>query len=172
MVIDRLIKIGFCFSVLVLSAFVQIPLFGYDYPVLFISCFLLTLVFEKNYALVAVLTYLVAGVIGFPIFTYGGGFSYIHEASFGHLLSLIPLALFAFFWKHVSLREYGWAFLKNLSVAAIPVAHLFGFLYLFATHNLNFENFMGLSLYPMLYDIVFASLLVIMLPETKSYENL
>lgn len=167
---DVLVKVAFCFSMLTLTAFMQVPIMGYDYPLLFVTCFLLTQIFRRNYALIATMIYLVVGLSGLPVFTYGGGFGYVHEPSFGYLLSLIPLALLAFFWKHIPLSMFGFRYVKNFSLAAIPVAHFCGFSYLFITGQLNFNNFMGLSFYPFLYDMVIGTIFVIVLPESESYE--
>jgi len=155
---------------LTLTAFVQVPVMGYDYPLLFITCFLLTQIFRRNYALIAVMIYLVVGLSGLPVFTYGGGFAYAHLPSFGYLLSLIPLALLGFFWKHIPLSMFGFRYIKNFSIAAVPVAHVFGFMSLLISGKLSFDNFMGLSFYPLLYDMVLACLVVMLLPESESYE--
>ncbi len=167
---DVLVKVAFCFSMLTLTAFVQVPIMGYDYPLLFITCFLLTQLFRRNYALIAVMIYLVIGLSGLPVFTYGGGFTYVHEASFGYLLCLIPLALLGFFWKHIPLSMFGFRYIKNFSVVAIVVAHVCGFMYLLISGRLSFDNFMGLSFYPLLYDMVLGTLLIMVLPESESYE--
>ena len=154
---------------LTLTAFLQVPLCGYDYPLLFSTCFVLTQIFRRNYALIATMIYLVVGLSGLPVFTYGGGFSYVREASFGHLLSLIPLALLGFFWKHIPLSMFGFRYIKNFSVAAIPVAHFCGFIYLLFSAQLSFDNFMGLSFYPFLYYLLLGIFFVIILPESESY---
>lgn len=56
----------------------------------------------------AVTLYLIAGLLGLPIFARGGaGFGTIASPSFGYLLGFIPGAFIAGFLSHLALRKYG-----------------------------------------------------------------
>ena len=56
----------------------------------------------------AVTLYLVAGLLGLPVFARGGaGFGTIASPSFGYLLGFVPGAFIAGFLSHLALRKYG-----------------------------------------------------------------
>lgn len=158
--IDTIIKIFFCYSALCISSFVQIPLLrfdfldsslvAYDYSPQFILCFLLAITFDKNYISLAAILYLVSGLIGLPIFAYGGGWKYIYEPSFPYILALSVLSMLTFIYKH----ERVWI-LKNASLIAIPAAHIFSLLGLILTGKLNLANFFSLCFYQLIYDLIF-----------------
>jgi biotin transport system substrate-specific component len=44
----------------------------------------------RNAAAIAQIAYLLIGLVGFNVFTQGGGLDYIHQPSFGYLLGFIP----------------------------------------------------------------------------------
>ena len=80
------------FSALIaVGAFIKLPL-PYPVPItlqtlfLFLSAFFL----RPCYAAFSVLLYLIIGLIGLPVFTSGGGPSYIFNPSFGFLISFLP----------------------------------------------------------------------------------
>lgn len=162
--IYTIIKIFFCYSTLCISSFIEIPLWRvdffdnslvtYDYSPQFIICFLLAIVFSKNYISFAAVLYLVSGLIGLPIFAYGGGWKYIYEPSFPYILSLSVISMLTFIYKY----ERVWI-LKNASLIAIPAAHIFGLIALTFTGRLNLSNFMNLCFYQFIYDMVFGFLI-------------
>lgn len=53
------------------------------------------LLLGAQWGAVSQLIYLALGLIGLPIFTHGGGFSYVLQPTFGFLLGLIPAAWLA-----------------------------------------------------------------------------
>jgi biotin transporter BioY len=162
-----IVKILFCFSALIFAALVQVPLIAYspnlhqlgiyNYSPLFITCFLLAMLFKNNYACAGAILFLVAGIIGAPIFAFGGGFQYITEPGFGYILALIPLAFIAFYLRfHAPGFAYKLPDGKSLGpLVGIVAAHLFGLLFLLLTARLNLSNFFSLSLYQFIYDMIF-----------------
>lgn len=157
-----LIKVFFCFTMLCLATFINLPLLAYNfhshgfelyhYPLQFITCYALTLVFTKNYMSYAVALYLLLGFCGLPIFAHGGGWTYIFEPSFIYLLALLALSIFIFKFK-----QYSVAFAPYILFAV----HIVCLLYLLVTAKLNLTNLFSLSLYPLTYDLIFAYILVI-----------
>ncbi len=171
-----LIKIIFCFSLLCLAAFVQLPLLQYDtaidaftpynYSLIYIVCFALSLVGRNNYAFFAVLIYLAAGLCGLPIFAFGGGWQYVFEPSFGYLIGLIPLSALAFYirynWDALGIKTFNNR--SILPLLALVVAHVFGLVYLLILREFNLHNLLSMSAYQFIYDIFWAHLLIIFLP--------
>ena len=162
-----LLKIIFCFSLMYLATFSQITLLQYDfsssslvpyeYSLIYITVFALSLAFRVNYAFIAILIYLLLGLMSLPLFAYGGGWTYIFEPSFGYVLGLLPLSLMTFLLKHLSnnfvLRSFQ---AKSFGpIAGIVVAHGFGFFFLALTGRLSLASFMCMSSYQLFYDLVF-----------------
>ena len=169
-------KIIFCYSMLCLSAFVQVPLLQYDasldgftpynYSLLYIVCFALSLIFKNNYAFIASVLYLVSGLCGLPIFAFGGGYEYIWEPSFGYLIGLLPLSVMTFYVRY-HWDALGFKTFKNRSILpllALILAHLIGLLYLLIMQKFSFNNFMSMTVYQLFYDIFWGHLFIIFLP--------
>ncbi|MDD9898521.1 MAG: biotin transporter BioY [Candidatus Melainabacteria bacterium] len=169
------ISVIFCYTLLCLSNFVELPLWSfdpttgaltsYDYRLLYIVCFILSTSFRNNYALIAVGLYLISGLAGLPIFAFGGGVNYVFEPSFGYLLGLIPLSLLAFYAK-IHIPEIGVRTFRDRSVLplmGLVIAHGLGLIYLLVTQRLDLSNFASMSLYQIFYDIFLAHLVIIAL---------
>lgn len=159
------IKIIFCLTVMYLATFSQITLLQYDfsnstlvpyeYSLIYIAVFALSLAFRVNYAFIAIIIYLLAGLIGLPLFAYGGGWTYIFQSSFGYVLGLLPLSLITFLFKHLSndfvLRSFNG---KSLGpIVGILVAHGFGLFFLALTGRLSLASLMCMSSYQLFYDL-------------------
>lgn len=77
-------------ALIAIGAFIQIPLPYLDYFTLqFLFVLLAGIVLGSKLGGLSVLTYVIIGLIGIPIFAGGGGISYIFKTSFGYLLGFI-----------------------------------------------------------------------------------
>lgn len=74
------------------GAFIRIPtpISAFTLQVLF-TC-LAGVLLGAKYGAISQFVYVLLGIIGFPIFTSGGGLNYIFNPTFGFLLGLIPMA--------------------------------------------------------------------------------
>ncbi len=83
----------------------------------------------KNAALLSQIAYLFLGLTFLPVFSLGGGFSYIFEPSFGYLLGFIPGAwccgLLAFRPNKLNLEDLSFSCLIGFIII-----HIFGIIYL------------------------------------------
>lgn len=74
------------------GAFIRVPLplipFTLQLPIVMLSAFII----GKTGALIAQLVYLAVGLIGFPVFTKGGGIGYVFEPTFGYLIGFAVMA--------------------------------------------------------------------------------
>lgn len=81
-------------ALIAVGAFVKIPMPGTPIPftlqVFFV--FLTGLMLEPKYSLIPPTVYTAIGLIGIPVFTYGGGISYVFQPSFGYILGFIVCA--------------------------------------------------------------------------------
>lgn len=89
--------------------------------------FLMMTVLDGALTSLTLLIYLLLGLSAFPIFFYGGGWSYVHEPTFGYLLAMLPSAWLWMFTlrrhprRQIPLGRYAWTSLMSLGLI-----HLFG----------------------------------------------
>ena len=74
------------------GAFIRIPLGVSSITLQFFFTAMAGVMLGAKYGALSQLVYVVLGLIGIPIFTLGGGFSYVLQPTFGFLLGLIPAA--------------------------------------------------------------------------------
>ena len=95
---NNTLKMTYCgiFTALIaIGAFIQIPLPYMDYFTLqFLFVLLSGILLGSKLGGLAVLIYVLIGLIGIPIFASGGGIGYIFKASFGYLIGFIACAYF------------------------------------------------------------------------------
>ncbi len=105
----------------------------------------------------SVVIYLALGLSGLPVFAGGGGFDYFKEPTFGYLISL-PLNAYL----------SGWLFKKNHKYFSVllPIfaTHCTGILYLILFNRHWLSATWHLSFSMITYDLLFALMLVFILP--------
>lgn len=108
------------------SAFIKIPApfvpITLQLPVVILSAMLL----GEKHGLICILVYISMGLLGLPVFSAGGGFSYIFQPTFGYIAAFIPATVIAvrLTGKHCSFRK---VFLGG--VFAVLTVHAIGFVY-------------------------------------------
>lgn len=92
--IYQLVLSGICVALLIVSAQVRIPIPFYPVPLSMqtFAVLLIALVLPAKQSFQTVFIYLILGLIGLPIFSSGGGFSYVFQPGFGYLLGFLPAA--------------------------------------------------------------------------------
>ncbi|MGL5042548.1 MAG: biotin transporter BioY [Culicoidibacterales bacterium] len=75
-----------------IGAFIKIPLPFTPFTLQPIFILLSSLLLGKKLGILAVSSYVIIGLIGFPIFAAGGGLGYVFQPSFGYLLGFILCA--------------------------------------------------------------------------------
>ena len=88
-----------------------------------------------NAAVIAQIAYLALGLGGFPIFSQGGGWSYVQEPTFGYLLGFVPGAWLCGYLAFRAVPKLEWLALCCLS--GLMVIHLTGLLYLLAIQTIH-----------------------------------
>lgn len=89
--------------------------------------FLMLTVLDGPLATLILGLYLLLGLSLFPIFYYGGGWSYVTQPTFGYLAALLPSAWLWMFTlrrhprRRIPLERYAWA-----SMMSLGLIHLFG----------------------------------------------
>lgn len=102
-------------ALIAIGAFIQIPLPYLDYFTLqFLFVLLAGIVLGSKLGGLSVLTYVIIGLIGIPIFAGGGGIGYIFKTSFGYLLGFIISAYLTGLIIEKSNRNYYLAVMAGL----------------------------------------------------------
>ncbi len=103
------------------------------------------------------LIYFFLGLVGFPVFAGGGGFDYFKEPTFGYLFSL-PFNAYLSGWFYKNNRKFMTVFIP------IIITHVSGIVYLlfFKRGWLDVTWYLSFSMIG--YDLIFALLLIPILP--------
>ena len=91
--------VGVLAALIAASAFIRVPLPFMPLTLQVFMVLIAPMIFGVKISFAAVFLYLVTGLIGFPVFSAGGGPAYVFQPSFGYLigflLSTIPCGLIA-----------------------------------------------------------------------------
>lgn len=90
--IKKMILAAIFTALTAIGAFIKIPL--PMVPIVMQTFFVLLagIILGSKWGMISQLAYVTIGLIGFPIFTQGGGLGYVMQPTFGFLLSFIPAA--------------------------------------------------------------------------------
>lgn len=135
------------------SAFLRIPAGGtyVTLPVLFVV--LSGMLLGPGWGAMSQLVYVALGLLGLPIFTEGGGLSYVLKPTFGFLLSYIPAA----FLVGLIVQKWGSALWKLLlaGLAGVVVFYAVALPYVYLIQNLYLGNPLPVSKLMMGYCVIF-----------------
>lgn len=129
-------------------------------PMLF---FLLGLL-DKKYSLITVALYIIAGFIGYPIFSMGGGWKYIFQYGVGYILAYIPTI-----WVSGTILDRNFDF-KNIVKSVLfglVIINLIGGVVLLFIATLRHESWIiiknllySLTGFKFVYDLIFSVIAV------------
>ena len=85
----RLVYIAIFIALIIVGAFIKFPVGIVPVSMQCAFCILCALILGAKDGTVAILIYLAMGLVGIPIFTAGGGFSYVLQPTFGYMLGYI-----------------------------------------------------------------------------------
>ncbi|WP_315116326.1 biotin transporter BioY [uncultured Clostridium sp.] len=85
----NIITTSFFVALTAIGAFIKIPIGPAPITMQFLCTALAGMLLGSKYGSLSQLLYLLIGLFGIPIFTKGGGFSYIFEPSFGYIIGFV-----------------------------------------------------------------------------------
>ena len=106
---------------------VPIPVVAFSFQTMFVL--LAALLLGPYKSIISIVIYIILGLIGLPIFTAGGGFSYVVHPNFGYLISFIVAA---FVTGKIALK------VKSPSYLRLLIACLIGLLIILSIGALYF----------------------------------
>lgn len=133
----RIVRIAAFVALIAIGAFIKFPIGIVPVSMQCAFCILCALMLGAKDATVAVAIYLAMGLVGIPIFTAGGGFTYVLQPTFGYLLGYIfalPIgAIIARGIRNTSRPKF-WRLILGAFVA-LAVVYTFGVLYMYLMLN-------------------------------------
>lgn len=144
-----LINISMFASLIAVGAFIKIPFFIVPITLQTLFVVLSGLFLKKDEAIMSVVLYLFVGLIGFPVFSRGGGLTYIFQPSFGYLIGFIFCV--------VIIEKYKDKYAFISSLIGIGFVYIIGCLYFIFIQYINLGK---------VYEIgwLFYNLFIIFLP--------
>ena len=132
-----MVLIAMFVALIAVGAFIKFPIGIVPVAMQCAVCIFCALVLGARDATIAVVIYLVMGLIGIPIFTAGGGFSYVFQPTFGYLLGYlfaVPVgAIVARGVKNTSRPKF-WRLLLG-AFTVLTILYTFGVMYMYLLLN-------------------------------------
>ncbi len=130
----EIILAGLCIALISVGAFIKVPLFGVPFTLQLLFVMVTADMLKPWLSFFVVGCYVLLGLIGLPVFSGGGGLSYVVSPTFGYILGFLlcsPIVglLYDRFGNTVKMKA-----LANL-IGMIPV-YLIGVIYYFFISNI------------------------------------
>lgn len=117
-------------AVIIISGFIKIPMYPVPVSAVFLTINFIALSFDREISVFSVLTYLIVGLLGLPVFSGGGGIGYVFSPSFGYLIGFLFVCLCADELKKMNFLDKSIFFKKLLiSVINMVLVYFCGALY-------------------------------------------
>lgn len=175
----EMILVGIFAALTAIGAFIKIPVPYVPFTLQFIFCAFSGILLGSKLGALSQLVYVAIGLTGIPVFTGGGGLSYIFKPSFGYLIGFIAAA---FVIGKITEKVKDLNFIKLLlaNFAGVLVIYLIGVPYLYIIFNFYMGK--GLSIYAavvsgafnfiivdIIKSVIVASIAVSVLPRLRKF---
>ncbi|MBE6851975.1 MAG: biotin transporter BioY [Ruminococcus sp.] len=169
-------------SLICIGAFIKLPLSAVPLTLQYEFTVLAGLLLGKKYGTLSVLVYLILGLIGFPVFSKGGGISYVLMPDFGYLIGFLPGTYITGMIARKSSKP-GFKRLLAAVFSGMLAVYFFGMLYFYAAKNIWLPGdgigvgflFINCFLVPVPGDIIMCVLsafaAVRLIPLTEKYTS-
>lgn len=135
--IQRMIQNALLLALLILFTLIKFPLGAISFTMQLFIVFLIVQLTPFLDELSILFTYLLMGLIGIPVFSMGGGLSYIYQPSFGFMIGFIVLCPFVKLMDSILLKTkmnaYFRVFIGNF--VGLLVDYLCGYIYAYCIFN-------------------------------------
>lgn len=133
----RLVMIAMFVALIAVGAFIKVPIGIVPVSLQCAFALLSAMILGAADSEAAVAIYLVLGLIGVPIFTAGGGFSYVLQPTFGYLagyLFALPICGIIARGVHNDAKPSYWRMLLG-ALAGLAILYTFGVMYMYLMLN-------------------------------------
>ncbi|WP_461206289.1 biotin transporter BioY [Clostridium sp. DL1XJH146] len=131
----NMILIALFTALTAVSAFVRIPIGPVPFTLQIMFCTFAGILLGAKNGMISQLVYILIGLIGFPIFTNGGGITYIFQPTFGYLIGFV---LCAFVIGKITeyIKEINFIKIFLAIVCGLLIDYVLGVTYLYLMLNL------------------------------------
>lgn len=126
-----------------IGAFIRIPVPIVPFTLQFLFTMLAGLLLGGRLGSLSVLIYIVLGLIGLPIFTQGGGVSYVLVPTFGYIIGFCIAAYVTGKIAEQAIRP-SYKRLLTANFTGLGIVYLFGMLYYYLISNFYLNSPIGL----------------------------
>jgi len=159
--ITKTFTVILCSLILVLSAKIKVDLYPVPMTLQPLAILMISMLCGRNIAVATVSLYLFQGMIGLPVFAYGGGLPYLMGPTGGFLFGFLVASLIV-----GELADRGWGKVLFKSVFAMMlgmlIIYLFGIVQLSMIKGFEFAILKGMQPFIIgdLYKLILASILL------------
>ena len=131
----NLILVAMFAALTAIGAFIKVPIPYVPFTLQYLFCALAGLILGSKLGALSQIVYVVIGLSGVPVFTEGGGISYIFKPTFGYLIGFI-VASYVIGKVRENVQEL--TFIKTIFTLLLGLffIYLFGVVYLYISYNL------------------------------------
>ena len=145
--VKKLVMCGIFAALIGVGAFIQVPIPLVPLTLQDLFVMLAGILLGARYGALSVAIYLFIGLLGFPVFTRGGGITYVLQPTFGFMLGFIPGAYLIGMIAHKD-EAPGFKRLFLACMAGIGVIYFFGTAYLYLLNRFYLGN--SIAFWPMI----------------------
>ena len=159
--ITKVFTVIVCSLILVLSAKIKVDLYPVPMTLQPLAILMIAMLCGRNISVATVSLYLFQGMIGLPVFAYGGGFPYLMGPTGGFLFGFLMASLIV-----GELADRGWGKVLLKSVIAMTLGmltiYLFGVTQLSVIKGFDFAILKGMQPFIIgdFYKLILASILL------------
>ncbi|MHC1683023.1 MAG: biotin transporter BioY [Clostridiaceae bacterium] len=130
-----LILVAMFAALTAIGAFIKIPIPYVPFTLQYLFCALAGIILGSRLGALSQIVYVAIGLAGVPVFTEGGGLSYIFKPTFGYLIGFI-IAAYVIGKVRENVKELN--FIKAICILLLGLffIYLFGVIYLYISYNL------------------------------------
>ena len=131
----NLILVAMFAALTAVGAFIKVPIPYVPFTLQYLFCALAGLILGSRLGALSQIVYVTIGLSGVPVFTEGGGISYIFKPTFGYLIGFI---VSAYIIGKIRENVVELTFLKTIFTLLLGLffIYFFGVVYLYITYNL------------------------------------
>ena len=130
-------------ALITVGAFIKIPIGPVPISLQFMFVLLAGQILKPRSALLTLIIYLVMGLLGLPVFSGGGGFSYVLTPTFGYIVGFVFAAITVSFISHSVKKTFSKLLLANF--AGFLVVYIFGLSYYIILSHFYFNMLLDLG---------------------------
>ena len=131
-------------ALIAIGAFIKIPVPVVPFTLQFLFTMLAGLLLGPRNGSLAVIVYILLGLIGLPVFTQGGGPTYIFQPSFGYIIGFAVAAYVNGKIANAQMRP-GYKRLLGANFLGLLIVYTFGMVYYYVISNFYLHSPIGVG---------------------------